>query len=277
MEEIPPHLPVLLEESISQLLTDLNGIYLDSTIGFGGHAFAIMEKLTPAGKLIGLDLDPYALEYCQKRLSGIQGSYSLYNKNFREFPSLLQKLGINKLTGILFDLGSSSSQINTGHRGFSFQSDASLDMRFNPEAGISAKQYLNTTDADEIGETIYKYGEERNYRKIAHSICEAAKRGKMNTTFELKQAVESIVNPRFLNKSLARVFQAVRIKINDELEAIKQALTESSKWLKSGGRIAVISFHSLEDRIVKRFFRHNARSCVCPREYPVCVCDTIPT
>ena len=177
----------------------------------------------------------------------------------------------------MFDLGSSSSQINTGHRGFSFQSDASLDMRFNPEAGISARQYLNTSDADEIGETIYKYGEERNYRKIAHTIYKAAKRGKMNTTFELKKAVESTVNPRFLTKSLARVFQAVRIKINDELGAIQQALTESSKWLKSGGRIAVISFHSLEDRIVKRFFRFSALSCVCPSEYPVCICDTVPT
>ena len=277
MIESVPHLPVLLEETVTQLVTDPDGIYLDCTVGYGGHATEILKKLNKNGKLIGIDLDPYALEYTQKRLSKAQASYSLHHKNFREYPNLLQKLGIKKLTGILFDLGSSSSQINTGHRGFSFQSNASLDMRFDPEEGISARQYLNASDADEIGKTIYKYGEERNYRKIAHSICEAAKRGKMNTTFELKQAVESIVNPRFLNKSLARVFQAVRIKINDELEAIQQALTESSKWLKSGGRIAVISFHSLEDRIVKRFFRYSALSCICPSEYPVCMCDTVPT
>jgi 16S rRNA (cytosine1402-N4)-methyltransferase len=277
MTESVPHLPVLLEETVSQLVTDPDGIYLDCTVGYGGHATEILKKLNKNGKLIGIDLDPYALEYTQKRLSKTQASYSLYHKNFREYPNLLQKLGIKKLTGILFDLGSSSSQINTGHRGFSFQSDASLDMRFNPEAGISAKQYLNTSDADEIGETIYKYGEERNYRKIAHTICESAERGKMNTTFELKKAVESAVNPRFFTKSLARVFQAVRIKINDELEALKQALTESTNWLKSGGRITVISFHSLEDRIVKHFFRYSALSCVCPSEYPVCICDTVPT
>ena len=276
MKESAQHLPVLLEETVSQLITDTDGIYLDGTVGYGGHTTAILEKLSKNGKLIGIDLDPYALEYTQKRLSATQASYSLHHENFREYPNLLQKLGIKKLTGILFDLGSSSSQINTGHRGFSFQIDAPLDMRFNPEQGISARQYLNTSDVDEIGKTIYKYGEEQHYRKIARKICEAAKRGKMNTTFELKKAVESTVNPRFLTKSLARVFQAVRIKINDELDAIQQALTESSKWLKSGGRIAVISFHSLEDRIVKQFFYKCALSCVCPREYPVCMCNTVP-
>ena len=277
MIESVPHFPVLLEETVSQLVTDPDGIYLDGTVGYGGHASAILEQLTPNGQLIGIDLDPYALEYTQNRLSATQTSYSLHHDNFREYPNLLQKLGVNKLTGILFDLGFSSSQINTGHRGFSFQSDAPLDMRFNPETGISACEYLNTSDADEIGATIYHYGEERHFRKISRAIYEAAKQDKMKTTFELKQAVESVVNPRFLTKSLARVFQAVRIKINDELDALQWALTYSAKWLKSGGRIAVISFHSLEDRIVKQFFTNSAISCVCPREYPVCICDTVPT
>jgi 16S rRNA (cytosine1402-N4)-methyltransferase len=246
-------------------------------VGYGGHANTILEKLTNNGKLIGIDLDPYALEYTQKRLSTAQVSYSLHHGNFREYPNLLNNLGVKELTGILFDLGSSSSQINTGHRGFSFQSDAPLDMRFNPETGISAREYLNTSDSDEIGATIYQYGDERHYRKIAQRICKAAGQGKMNTTFELRQAVESSVNPRFLTKSLARVFQAVRIKINDELDALQKALTYTAKWLKSGGRIVVISFHSLEDRIVKQFFFTSARSCVCPRKYPVCICDTVPT
>ena len=277
MTESVPHLPVLLEDTVTQLVIDPEGIYLDCTVGFGGHAAAILEKLTPNGKLIGVDLDPYALEYTQKRLLEAPASYSLHQENFREYPKILKKMGINKLTGILFDLGFSSSQINTGHRGFSFQSDEPLDMRFNPGTGISACDYLNKSDANEIRDTIYKYGEERNYRKIAYNIFQAARRGKMNTTFELKQAVESAVNPRFLNKSLARVFQAVRIKINDELGALQQALAESTRWLKSGGRIAVISFHSLEDRIVKQFFRNSARSCICPRQYPVCICNTVPT
>jgi len=177
----------------------------------------------------------------------------------------------------LLDLGSSSSQFNTVHRGFSFQSDAPLDMRFNPETGISAFEYLNSSDANEIGSTISHYGEERHHRKIARAICDAARRGKMKTTFELKNVIENAVNPRFLTKSLARVFQAIRIKINDELEALQQALIDSANWLKIDGRIAIISFHSLEDRIVKRFFINSAKSCVCPREYPVCICDTVPT
>ena len=172
-----PHLPVLLEETLSQLVTDLDGIYLDGTVGYGGHANAILEKLTNNGKLIGIDLDPYALEYTQKRLSAAQASYSLHHGNFREYPNLLNNLGIKELTGILFDLGSSSSQINTGHRGFSYQIDAPLDMRFNPTMGISACEYLNTADIDEIGSTIYQYGEERYYRKIANKICEASKQG----------------------------------------------------------------------------------------------------
>ena len=234
MIESAPHLPVLLEETIAQLVTDPDGIYLDCTVGYGGHAAAILEKLTKNGNLIGVDLDPYALEYTQKHLPKTQASYSLHHENFREYPNLLQKLGIKKLTGILFDLGSSSSQINTGHRGFSFQSDALLDMRFNPGEGISACEYLNSSDVNEIGTTIYQYGEERQYDKIAHKIYEAAKQLKMNSTFELKQAVESVVNPRFLTKSLSRVFQAVRIKINDELGALQQALADSSKYLKSG-------------------------------------------
>ena len=136
MTESIPHLPVLLEETVAQLVTDPDGIYLDCTVGYGGHAAAILKKLTKNGTLIGVDLDPYALEYTQKCLPKTQASYSLHHENFREYPNLLQELGIKELTGILFDLGSSSSQINTGHRGFSFQADAPLDMRFNPETGI---------------------------------------------------------------------------------------------------------------------------------------------
>jgi len=276
MIESAQHHPVLLAEIVSQLVTDPNGIYMDGTVGYGGHAIEILKKLTTNGKLIGIDLDPYALEYTQKYLSETQASYSLHHGNFREYPNLLQKLGIKELTGILFDLGSSSTQINTGHRGFSFRFDAHLDMRFNPESGITAREYLNTSDADDIGATIFHYGEEKHYRKIARIICAAAAKGKMNTTFELRQAIENAVNPRFLTKSLARVFQAVRIKINDELDAIQQALKDSVNYLKKGGRIAVISFHSLEDRIVKQFFIESAISCICPREYPICICDTIP-
>ena len=277
MNQAIPHLSVLLEETISHMFTNPNGIYLDGTVGFGGHAEALLSKLSKNGQLIGIDLDPYALEYTEKRLSTLQNSYSLHSGNFREYPILLQNLAVGKLTGLLLDLGSSSSQINTGHRGFSFQVDSPLDMRFNPQSRQNAQEFLNNADKQEISNVIRNYGEEKHHKKIAQLICQSVQSGRMNTTFDLKKVVSKCVHPRFLTKSLSRVFQAVRIKINDELGSLQQALADSSKYLKSGGRIAVISFHSLEDRIVKRFFLSSAKSCVCPKEYPVCLCDTIPT
>ena len=277
MNQTFPHLPVLLEETISRLYTDSNGIYLGGTVGFGGHAEALLAKLSKHGQLIGIDLDPYALEYTEKHLSAPQNSYSLHNGNFREYPILLQALGVGKLTGILFDLGSSSSQFNTGRRGFSFQEDAPLDMRFNPNAEQSAYDFLNNESEEKISTVIRDYGEERHHRKIAKLIFQAAQSCEMHTTFDLKQVVSKCAHPRYLTKSLSRVFQAIRIKVNDELNSLKDALTSSAQWLKSGGRIAVISFHSLEDRIVKQFFKDSAISCVCPKEYPVCICDTVPS
>ena len=272
-----PHLPVLLEETISKLLTNPDGIYLDGTVGFGGHAKFLLKKLSQHGQLIGIDLDPYALEYTEKRLSSLQKSYSLHNGNFREYPLLLQSLDIDKLIGIMFDLGSSSSQLNTGHRGFSFQTDAPLDMRFNPDADKSAEEFLNHSDEKEISDVIHTYGEERHHRRIARFIVQAAQENKMHTTFDLKHVVSKCIHPRFLNKSLARVFQAIRIKVNDELESLKDALAYTTDWLELGGRIAIISFHSIEDRIVKQFFSSCAVSCICPKEYPVCTCNTVPT
>ena len=277
MSQANPHLPVLLKETISKIFTNPSGIYLDGTVGYGGHSEKILKKLSPKGMLIGIDLDPYALEYAENRLSKIQTSYSLFQKNYREYPQLLQKLDIKKLTGILLDLGFSSSQIKTEHRGFSFQTDAPLDMRYNPKSGISAFEFLNKSNVKEIGNTINSYGEERNYKKIAYNIHAAAVKAKMNTTYDLKRAIVRSVNPRFLTKSLARVFQAIRIKINDELGALEEALFNSINWLQIGGRIAILSFHSLEDRIVKNFFINNAKLCICPKEYPICCCNTIPT
>ena len=276
MIEKSPHAPVLLKDTIFQLLTNPNGIYLDCTVGYGGHAVKIAEQLTSSGQLIGMDLDPYALSYTEKRLAATQASYSLHHKNYREYPKLLQRLGINKLTGMLFDLGSSSSQIDSGHRGFSFRYDAPLDMRFNPDKGISAVEYLNKSNVDEISATIYKYSEERYHKKIAYSIHKSIQKNAMNTTFDLKHAIERSVNPRFLTKSLSRVFQAIRIKVNDELDSIQQALKSSIKWLDVGGRIAIISFHSLEDRIVKQYFKKLAIKCICPPHNPICICNHKP-
>ncbi len=258
------------------MLTDPDGIYLDGTVGFGGHAETLLSRLTNKGQLIGIDLDPYALDYTQKRLSTRFDSYSLHHGNFREYPILLQKEGVSKLTGILIDLGTSSCQIDSGHRGFSFQQDAPLDMRLNPQGGMSAGEFLNSSSQDEISTIIKEYGEERHHRRIAKNISLMSKAGKMTTTFELKEAVKRSVHPRFVTKSLARVFQAIRIHINHELDALKEALHSSLLWLKTGGRIAIISFHSLEDRMVKQFFKDAAITCTCPKEFPVCICDTKP-
>ncbi len=271
------HTPVLLKETISLLLTHSDGIYLDGTIGYGGHSEKLLSKLSKKGRLIGIDLDPYALEYTKKRLSVSQNSYSLHNTNYREYPFLLQTLGINKLTGILFDLGTSSSQINSEHRGFSFQKNGPLDMRLNPVERNSAYTFLNNAKESEISYVIKEYGEDRNYKKIAKTIFKACQSNNMKTTFDLKDAVASCVHPRFLTKSLARVFQAIRIKVNGELDSLKSALEDSVDWLKIGGRIAVISFHSLEDRIVKKFFKKCMVACSCPKDYPRCICDAVPT
>ena len=277
MEYNTPHQPVLLIETISMLMTDPNGTYLDGTIGFGGHSEEILKKISQTGFLIGLDLDPYALEYTNKRLSKIQQNYSLHNTSYGEYPQLLQRLGVCKLTGILLDLGSSSSQINTGHRGFSFQSDAPLNMRFNPNSKPSAAEYLNESSLEEIEYTIKTYGEERNYRKIAKSIYEEIQKNKMHTTFDLKNAILKCTSHKYVAKTLARVFQAIRIKVNDELNILKKTLKNSIKWVHTGGRIAVISFHSLEDRIVKEFFFKESQNCICAKDIPICICDTSPS
>ena len=271
-----PHIPVLPNEAISSLLTDPNGVYLDGTVGYGGHALQLLKNLLPKGKLIGMDLDPYALKYTQKILSSARNSYSLHHGNFREYPNLLQKLGIKKLTGILIDLGSSSSQIDNGHRGFSFQRKAPLDMRFNPQQKHTAKDILNNLDEKNISKIIKNFGEERNHRSIASNIYKYARLGRMNTTYDLRDAIVKSVNKKFLTKSLARVFQSIRIKVNDEINSLTIVLKNSSEWLDCGGRIAIISFHSIEDRIVKHFFIDKSKVCICPREYPICKCNIVP-
>ena len=271
-----PHIPVLLKETVSWLVTDPDGIYLDCTVGYGGHSELILQNISNTGQLIGIDLDPYALKYAEKRLSTLQKSYSLYNRNYREYPILLQSLKMNKLTGIIFDLGSSSSQLNTEHRGFSFQSDAPLDMRFNPKKGQTAADFLNNSTEKDIAKIISQYGEERYFKKIANSIFKAVNLGQMNTTYDLKKAVSKCIHPKHLNKSLARVFQSIRIKINDEINSLIEALESSLTSLNTGSRIAVISFHSIEDRIVKSFFNKNSKSCICPPKFPICNCNTVP-
>jgi len=272
------HEPVLLNETVDNLIMNKSGIYIDGTVGFGGHAEAILSKLNNKGKLIGIDLDPYALEYTKNNLSKFpKKSYSLYKGNFSEFPEIISQMGISKVDGLVVDLGISSYQINSGHRGFSYMNDGPLDMRFNNDYGISAKNLLNNMSDLELGHIIRTFSEEKNYKKIAKNIVKYSEQGKMNTTFDLKEAIKEVVNQRYLNKTLSRVFQAIRIKINNELDNLKFLLNNTIKYVKKGGRIVIITFHSIEDSIVKSFFKKSSIECICPPIFPICNCDIKPT
>ncbi|MBC8214585.1 MAG: 16S rRNA (cytosine(1402)-N(4))-methyltransferase RsmH [Candidatus Marinimicrobia bacterium] len=280
MQNLFSHLPVMKQDINNLLVTALDGIYLDGTVGFGGHSGEILEKLKSPGKLIGLDADPDALQSADQYLSSFKTQtklFSLHHINFRYFPQILDKLEITKVNGILLDLGISSYQIDNAEKGFSFRAEGPLDMRLNPNSELNAKDYLYSVNENELGQIIRDYGEERYYKKIALSIVKRVKENKMNTTLDLKDAITSVVFGKFQIKSVARVFQAIRIHINDELVALREALVQSKKYLSNGGRLAVITFHSLEDRIVKRFINDESKTCVCPRELPICACDTIPS
>ena len=268
------HKTVLLNETIDNLIMNKSGTYIDGTIGFAGHAKHILSKLDNNGKLIGIDLDSYALKCSKDNLSKFpKQSYSLYKGNFSEFPSIIKDIGISKVDGIVVDLGISSYQIDSGHRGFSYMNDGNLDMRFNTKNGISARELLNSIDENELGDIIKKFGEEKKYKKIAKNIVKYSREDKMKTTFDLKEAIKDVTNPRYLNKTLSRVFQSIRIKVNNEIENLNLFLSSSLKHIKQGGRLAIITFHSLEDSIVKHFFKENEISCICPPAFPICNCN----
>ena len=266
----------MVDAVLEHLITDVDGIYLDGTAGFGGHASAIIQKLCSSGIYIGLDADPYALEYTKKRLSVHKAFCTLFHVNYRNFPEVLASLEVSKVTGLFFDIGISSYQINSRDRGFSFRSNSKLDMRFDYTSGKSAKEFLNEASVEEIGKIIRDFGQEKNWKRIASKINYAVKKGQMETTFHLRSAIESVTHNKFLIKTMARVFQAIRIHVNDELGALKIALESSIKYLKPGGRIGVISFHSLEDRLIKKFFKMQSIECTCPRDIPICACYTKP-
>ena len=272
-----PHIPIMLSEVLDNLVYTSSGIYVDATIGFGGHSSAILQKITSKGKLIGIDKDPYALRYTEKQLSVQRKGYELYHANYSLFPTFLNDLGVRKVNGFLFDLGTSSYQIDNKHRGFSFQYESELDMRFNTDADYTAKDFLHTTDVRELADIIKKYSDELHSKRIAKSIIKSVNNNKMNTTADLKNAITSVVKGKYVVKSLARVFQSIRIHVNDEINSLIEALNHCIEYLAKGGRIVIITFHSIEDRIVKHFFKKQTIKCICPKEYPVCICNTIPS
>lgn len=268
------HIPVLRKEVIEGLKIKPDGLYVDATVGMGGHSYEIAGRLH-TGRLIGIDRDPQALAASAKRLEEFGDRVQLLHGNFTDLKQILQGAGITKVDGILMDIGVSSPQIDQPERGFSYLRDGPLDMRMDPTQSTSAADLIREADEKTLEEIFWKYGEERWGRKIAQRIIRERKEHPITGTLELADLVEGAV-PRRNQKDghpAKRVFQALRIAVNDELHALTQALTDAMDLLQPGGRLLVITFHSLEDRIVKQFLVEQNRSCICPKELPVCVCD----
>ncbi len=266
------HIPVLLNECIEYLITDPDGAYFEGTMGFGGHTQEILKKLSPDALYIGTDKDKFAFEHCLEKFNN-DSRIILFNTSFSNIKTVSKIEFVEKFDGIFVDLGVSSYQLDNEDSGFTYRTDAILDLRMDKSQNLSARNVVNEFDEKEIADIIYQYGEEKKSRQIARRICEYRLKEKIVKTGQLKEIIEKVVGGRNLNKSLSRVFQALRIYVNDELGDLKKLLAESVELLKPGGRIAVISFHSLEDRIVKEFFKYESLSCICPPEFPVCQCE----
>ncbi len=248
------HTPIMLKEVINMLVGNNDGIYVDCTLGFAGHSYEILKKISNKGLLIGMDLDPYALNKAKEKLSTLEKKFLLFNMNYKKVSTILSELRIEKVDGFLFDLGISSYQVDSPHRGFSFKKNGPLDMRFNNVKGSTAEELLEKISEKKLEEIIRIYGDEGRSRSIAKGITKYRKRKKIKTTFDLKEAINlTIKKPN--NKIYSKVFQSIRIALNDEMENLKESLQKAAKYLKPNGRIAVLSFHSIEDRIVKHFFK----------------------
>ena len=252
------HIPVLLEETISGLNIKPTGIYVDLTLGRGGHSSVILSKLDKSGLLIGVDQDKEAITESDKRLSKISSNYKLVKSNFVEFETILKELGIEKVDGVLMDLGVSSPQFDESDRGFSYRYDAPLDMRMDVDQKLTAKEIVNTYSEAELRKIFYEYGEDKFSASIAHNIVKAREAKPIETTFELVEIIKRSKPAKELKKvghPAKQIFQALRIEVNNELNVLKETLIQVIKHLNSGGRLAVITFHSLEDKIVKKLFK----------------------
>ena len=272
------HVSVLLQECIDGLNIKPDGIYVDGTLGGAGHSSQIAKRLT-TGRLIGIDRDPIALEAAGKRLEPYRDRVTLVHSNFCEMAQVLQDLGINGVDGILMDLGVSSPQLDDGERGFSYMVDAPLDMRMNSHDALSAQVVVNTWPQEELKRILYTYGEERYAPQIAAAICRARAQKPIETTLELVDIIRSSMPPAALREKqhpAKRSFQAIRIAVNDELGSVEKAMEVAIPLLNPGGRLAVITFHSLEDRIVKIAMNDASKGCTCPPNFPVCVCGKKP-
>jgi 16S rRNA (cytosine1402-N4)-methyltransferase len=279
--DVLPHHPVLYQEIIHALRPERGCFYVDCTLGAGGHAWGILQASAPDGLLLGLDVDPCALDLARQRLLPFGSRAILVRASYTMLSQQLERLGWQTVQGIVLDLGVSSMQLDAPDRGFSFQADAALDMRFDPDNPVSAAELVNTLPESELAMLLFRYGEEPRARQIARAIVKARP---LHTTAELAEVIAQVAGAgqRSLRKGsqhhrrrlhpATRTFQALRIAVNHELDALEMVLPQAVAALAPGGRLAVIAFHSLEDRIVKQFFRRESRDCVCPPRQPACTC-----
>ena len=242
------HLPVLLKESINGLKIDDEGIYVDATFGGGGHSLEILKSLSKKGRLVSFDQDPDSINNSYE-----ESNFYFVNENFKYMKRFLKNLGFSKVNGILADLGVSSFQINTPARGFSYRYDAALDMRMNKNNTLDAMKVINSYNHENLSKILFEYGDIKNSKKISEEIIKARTSNKINTTFDLNKILKPLYTERYLNKNLSRIYQAIRIEVNKELDVLKSFLEQTSELLLPGGRLCVISYHSLEDRMVKRY------------------------
>ena len=272
------HISVLLDECIEGLNIDPNGIYVDGTLGGAGHSTQIAKRLA-TGRLIGIDRDPIALKVAGERLAPYKDNVTLVHSNFCEMAQVLKDLDIPGVDGILLDLGVSSPQLDDGSRGFSYMADAPLDMRMNSQDALSAETVVNTWPQEELKRILYTYGEERYAPQIAAAICRRREEAPIKTTLELVDIIRSAMPAAALREKqhpAKRSFQAIRIAVNDELGSVERLLEDAIDLLNPGGRLAIITFHSLEDRIVKTAMTAASKGCTCPPSFPVCVCGKKP-
>jgi len=274
----PEHVPVLLKESIDLLQPRPGAVFIDATLGMAGHAFAILERIQPGGLLIGIDRDEESLDRARARLEPFKKSVKLFHENYKNLPLLLNHLLIREIDGMIVDLGASAAQILAPARGFSFHSDDPLDMRMDRAQRLTAADLVNGLPEAQLADIIYRYGEERLSRRIAAAIVAAREQKPVTRCSQLAEIVSKAMRVRGFPSThpATRTFQALRIAVNEELEGLEGFFTEAVSFLKTGGRLAVIAFHSLEDRIVKRVFHLLAGQCVCDKPRELCTCPRVP-
>lgn len=265
------HRPVMVREVKEYFITDENGIYLDGTLGGGGHAENLLQFLGKNARYIGLDQDQDAIDFSRSRLAENK-NFSSFKCNFADFDMILEKLNISKVNGIFLDLGVSSFQIDEAGRGFSYMQQSDLDMRMDRAGGLTAREIVNTYSREKLVEIFKRYGEDFNSRRIAARIIEKRQIKQLSSSDELKKIITSVSGPKHAVKSYARIFQALRIEVNREIDSLKKFLEKCLAHLLPAGRLVVLAYHSLEDREIKQFLRTKQSPCECPPDFPVCVC-----